>query len=33
MATVVTAWVGALSLFFHQIVVSWGQIGSVLTGA
>lgn len=32
MATVVTAWVGAVALFSHQIVVSWGQIGSVLTG-
>ncbi|OFJ51138.1 peptidase M48 [Mycolicibacterium grossiae] len=32
MATVVAAWVGAVMLFFHQIVVSWGQIGSVLTG-
>ncbi|BBZ07668.1 M56 family metallopeptidase [Mycolicibacterium monacense] len=32
MATVVVAWVGALALFSYQIVVSWGQIGSVLTG-
>lgn len=32
MATVVAAWVGDLALFSYQIVVSWGQIGSVLTG-
>jgi Zn-dependent protease with chaperone function len=32
MCAVVAAWMGALVLFVYQTVVSWGRIGSVLTG-